>query len=817
MFRFFFCAAALSSFTLAFAKAESFADANYYRTAVRHIEGGGIGYEEGYTTLEAFVAPNPDQRSVAPFFDARAHVFDNGRWAANVGGGLRALKGNRVYGINAYYDYRNTSHLSSNQIGVGLEALGKFDYRINGYLPVGKKASGPYHTAFKAFSGHHMLVSQKHQSAMKGADGEIGYHFGKCKSFDFYTAAGPYYFIGKKAPATWGGKARLAAVFKDVLTLEISDSYDRTFHNKFQGQITLSYAFWAPKSKSCCCRAVNERVLQPVSRQEIIVIDKTKKTTTAIDPATGLPYFFVFVNNTGNSDGSYESPYHSLAQAQDNSSPYDIIYVFPGDGTTNGMDAGISLKANQKFWGSGVRHPLLTTQGTISIPAQSSSSPTITNTDINTDGNAIDLAANNAISGFIITSVFNDAIFGTDPQNLEVSFCTFQNTIRFPIEASFPGDASISITNNQFLNNTNGIFLDLHGTSALSCSNNLFTNQGSISEVPLQISATSNVFVVHIENNLFSNNTTGSIRFGFTTVLDATISIVNNTMKNNSSGSEDSLGSSIVIEPIGTTENCTILLSGNAFSSNERNSLYLDTSGAFTTLEVTASENTMFDIEKSAIVLSTPVDNLTFIATDNLIEGCGDNGIGVIASGITSTGNVTISNNTITDIGSVLNPADGIAVDQDFTTLNLTLLNNQISRCEGTGILSFAPTGIDSLTLNISGNTISNCQNAMAGNAASGISIDNYLSLASTVANNTFSDDLSPSVAIGFFTSGNPNVCLTLTDNTSNTNPSYSFTNPGSGVFNLSPCNVNAVNTGTIIPSGMINSVQSCSSLAPCN
>ncbi len=47
--------------------------------------------------------------------------------------------------------------------------------------------------------------------------------------------------------------------------------------------------------------------------EEIIVIDKVRKKTVAIDPATGLPYFFVFVNNTSSSNGTYESPYHSFS------------------------------------------------------------------------------------------------------------------------------------------------------------------------------------------------------------------------------------------------------------------------------------------------------------------------------------------------------------------------------------------------------------------------------------------------------------------------------------------------------------------------
>ena len=521
----------------------------HYRATIRHIESGGIGYENGYTTLEAFLASDPSQWKLTPFLDARGHVFDNGKWAANVGIGLRALWRNRAYGINTYYDYRNAGRFHSNQIGAGLETLGElFDFRINGYLPIGVKLSSPYDPVFGSFSGNHMLVSQKYHSAMKGADAEFGVHFEKSESFDFYAGAGPYYFIGEIDPVTWGGKARLSGTFKDILTLEISDSYDRTFHNKFQGQISLSFSF-GPKSKvkeegrTCkVANKLNNRMLQPVGRQEIIVIDKIKTNTPAIDPATGLPYFFVFVNNMGHSDGTYESPYHSLAQAQDNSAPNDILYVFPGDGTTTGMDSGITLKANQQLLGSGVSQLIQTSVGAISIPAQSNSSPTITNTNIHTEGNAIVLATYNTISGFTITSALNDAIYGADPQNVKVSSCTFTDTTTYTIKASFSGDASISLTNNQFLNNSNGVFLTLNGTSTVVCSDNTFKGQLSVSEAPIEILANNNILTTNIENNVFKDNTAGSIRFTLTDVIDANLIVANNTITNNGTGSQSNLG-----------------------------------------------------------------------------------------------------------------------------------------------------------------------------------------------------------------------------------------------------------------------------------
>src|SRR3990167_8057565 len=221
----------------------------HYRVTLRHIESGGVGYDDGYTTLETFLAPDPSQWGMTPFFDARAHVFDNGRWAANAGIGLRGILGKRVFGINAYYDYRNTHRLNCNQIGLGLEMLGEIlDFRINGYLPLGRKVSGSYDAIFGEFSGNYLLLSQKYELAMKGADAELGCHFRRTEDFDFYPAIVPYSYIGQFGPNTWGGRARLAGAYKEIVSLEISDSYDRTFHNNFQGQISLNFSF-GPKSK----------------------------------------------------------------------------------------------------------------------------------------------------------------------------------------------------------------------------------------------------------------------------------------------------------------------------------------------------------------------------------------------------------------------------------------------------------------------------------------------------------------------------------------------------------------------------------------
>lgn len=783
----------------------------------RYTSPKGIGYDHGYSTLEFFLTPYKIcNKRWLPFIDLRGHVFDNGRFAANAGLGLRYLAKKRIWGGNVYYDYRDTSRQHYNQIAIGLESLGKlFDYRINGYLPVGWKQSHRYNSVFNSFQGHNMLVQSKYDFALGAINAEVGAHVNSLKKVPLYFAAGPYYMSGKGA-TTWGGCLRASiSFFSNFVRIEGNIAYDHFFKWTGQGQVGIRIPFGGKckvrknENQSCAqTTVISYRAMQPVERNEIIPVGKQNIIAPAINPATGLPYYFVFVNNTSSSSGTSESPYHNFAQAQANSSSNDVLYVFPGDGTTSGMDSGIILKANQKLWGSGVNHTIQTSLGGILIPAQTKTSPIITNTNVDTEGNAITLATNNSIRGFTITSVLNDAIYGTDAQNLEVSYCTFQNTTTYPIETTFSGNAAISITNNSFSNNANGVFLTLNGTSNVICSNNTFENQTSVSNVPIEITSNNNIFDIQIKNNIFNNNETGSVRFALNNTISADVLLVNNIITNNTTGSQSSLGSNVVVLSTGTINNCAISLNGNTFSENASNALYMHTSGQITTLGVTASNNTMSNNGGSALVLATPVNNLTFTATSNTLTNLSDNGIAVIASGTSTTGNITINNNIITAIG---NSSNGIAVNQDFTDLNLNIANNQINDCEGTGILSYAPSGIGTFVTDISGNTISNCQN-LSSNAASGLDIEQYTSLSASVTSNTLSSNSGTTVVIGSTLTA-PTANLTLTGNSST---DYLLQNPGDGIFYLAPCNVDSVNVGTINTSGTIDLVQSSTTLTPC-
>ena len=133
---------------------------------LRHTAGEGLGYKKGYTTLDLFVAPSVGCAEWSPFVDLRGHVFNNGKWAANAGIGVRYLD-SVAWGANVYYDFRDTDHSHYNQLGAGLEAIGSFwSVHVNGYWPFGRRKSSFFSVPsspagvpqFAGFQGNELLL-----------------------------------------------------------------------------------------------------------------------------------------------------------------------------------------------------------------------------------------------------------------------------------------------------------------------------------------------------------------------------------------------------------------------------------------------------------------------------------------------------------------------------------------------------------------------------------------------------------------------------------------------------------------------------------
>lgn len=249
------------------------------RFSVRGIAGEGMGHDTSRASADIFFAPSNDCEGWEPFVIVRGNYLSHHRWAASAGFGLRWSDDcfGRVWGANFFYDYREIHEGQFNQIGAGLESLGAcFDFRINGYFPIGSKEHSSSFVVINESVGPPIKTCRKLELAKTGANAEVGMNLFRCGQLEFYGAMGAYYYRHKNFVNFWGGSARFLTRYTDYLSLEVRVTYDRDFHTKTQGIFTISIPFdcfnyCAP----CHSDAGIGRCLlwSPVVRNEVIIID----------------------------------------------------------------------------------------------------------------------------------------------------------------------------------------------------------------------------------------------------------------------------------------------------------------------------------------------------------------------------------------------------------------------------------------------------------------------------------------------------------------------------------------------------------------
>ncbi len=107
----------------------------YPRVSLIYETGPGVGYHEGFTTFQGMIPLFQRPERSLFFADLRGLVSDDTLLGANAGAGYRFFSPelNRVFGVNAYYDNRDTGLTTFNQASVGFETLGCcWDFRANG-------------------------------------------------------------------------------------------------------------------------------------------------------------------------------------------------------------------------------------------------------------------------------------------------------------------------------------------------------------------------------------------------------------------------------------------------------------------------------------------------------------------------------------------------------------------------------------------------------------------------------------------------------------------------------------------------------------
>ena len=606
---------------------------NQARLAIRHIEANGIGYNRGYTTLEIFFSPyEPIKNRWVPFIDLRGHVFNDGHLAANAGIGLRYLSSHHVYGINTYYDCRSTHHRSYHQGALGLEMLGeRWDFRWNGYLPFGSKTSSHYGLQFDHFENHYLVQSRKHEFAMSGTNAEAGIHLFPFKHIPFYLAAGPYYLTGNKT--AWGGEARLAIDCSDYIRLEGSTSYDHLFKWIGQGQLSLVIPLGRERevtpidAHSCSSwLTLNERSVQRIDRNEIIPVDHKRSKSIAIDPTTDLPYFFLFVNNLSHSAGTFESPFSTLVDAQNASNSNDIIYVFPGDGTTTGMDQGFIMKDSQHLWGSGATQSLPTTWGSVKVPALTIGLPKVTQPLV---GEAIIQLANDCeVSGINLTSttssvgIEGSSITNAFIHNNQIDFNNIGDVDTSGIKLSTQGtiDISNNIVNIGPITHPShtaiaGFLIDYTDKIKANISNNIInieqTETGTSDLSGIYIAGPYNENQININQNKFSISNSGTISntlSGFYAAIGGVIILNQNESIISNFGTTNGVMFGFQISNSGTNEQVSLIQNRAIINNSATSSAELNGVSIFNSLN-TPNAVQQINLDNNEIVISNSGTN----------------------------------------------------------------------------------------------------------------------------------------------------------------------------------------------------------------
>jgi hypothetical protein len=508
--------------------------------SLQHREGKGIGYGIGYSTLEAFLS-HSFQSDWLTFADLRGHYFNDGEWAGNAGAGIRAPRelSSRIYGINVYYDVRQTNQTRFEQIGGGFELFSEnWDFHLNGYFPVGPRRRR-YGEETATFQEHSLFFWENIAFAMTGGDFEFGRKLYRGKYCDLHAMGGIYYFQGEYNQHTEGGFLKLSSRLTRYFSVDVEGSYDPLFRWIVQGALTFKIAY-GPKVKmkhsrlNCPERLyVQENLVKQPSRFEIIVASNHQLRAIARDPATEDPLFFVFVDNiNGSSDGSFEHPFPTLKEAETSSKPGDFIYVFAGDNTSKGMDQGIILKPHQHLLGSGIPHDFDTSFGLRTLAEQTSTLPLISMETA--DASTVVLSNHNTVSGLHIVGsggAAGDGIFGNGITDATISHNHLsgagQIDLRLP---SFSGDL---LFENNRSESPSGILIQTAGDWNGSISNNLFTNDPATGTSILLENATAGDALVfaYLDSNQIASCNVGISTTGWVTGTLATF-VENNQISN---------------------------------------------------------------------------------------------------------------------------------------------------------------------------------------------------------------------------------------------------------------------------------------------
>ncbi len=386
----------------------------------------GLGYDDSYFSLGGKRRLFSGPLQARWLSEVHAHVTeDSGKPFANFGlERVQTLAPAGIdYGVNLWFDidddqleyFGHTFY----QIGVGGFVKTKhFDLRTNGYIPTGTTGYELAHES--CFYQNNIVIQGGMDAALEGFDSEIRFRPRKLAMHYGYIDFGGYYYNSADNLISAFSGLRTRIGLHPVPGIGLSFELNNDSRFKTTGFLRFELAFGGG-DRVHGNSAASSRDLERTVRNDHIVRFQ-QDVLFAMDPDTNLPYFVHHVDNTAsnNGDGSVNNPHDTLIDAELASSPEDIIFVREGDGTLNGMNAGITLQDGQLFLGDGVEHWIpLAGGGTFLLCNDLDGIMPTISADPGFD--VVTLADRNTVAGFDIDgeNIARHGIFGRGTQVLD--------------------------------------------------------------------------------------------------------------------------------------------------------------------------------------------------------------------------------------------------------------------------------------------------------------------------------------------------------------------------------------------------------------
>jgi trimeric autotransporter adhesin len=381
---------------------------------LRYSTDGSDTKNRGLGQIETFVPFSQDPGKSITFGEAKLNLD------GNIGGNLRLgyrqylPSSNRILGGYLGYDNRSTGSANFSQIGLGFETLGDvWDFRVNGYLPVGSsrqqtgRSASPWTTTGSGlvsqglqFQGNVLQelwqqndrrdrqVTTVHEASLGGVEIEGGARLLRlANGGDVRAYGGLYSLSGDQAESTIGYKFRIAAKPVGGLTMGLGVQHDAIFGTNMLFNIGFGWPNALPKGKANPKADVLARMGDGVERRDRIAVDRqvdqrtetetitSQQLVTFTNPATGQPWFFNHVKTGAEAGGAgtIESPFIATdiqsildGTAKDGNG---IVYIAQGDAPLNSF----SVPSGIQVLSQGAAQTLETSQnGLVQLPGSGS-------------------------------------------------------------------------------------------------------------------------------------------------------------------------------------------------------------------------------------------------------------------------------------------------------------------------------------------------------------------------------------------------------------------------------------------------------------